>query len=212
MKLITTYKQAYSYMFISFVPVILLFFAANVHKKTNIFSNLQKTVLLFAIIPVFMHHALLLPDVMSHEFTVLKFSIFFSLLFGILLSKIKTSTAVEKIIFVLVLGSITFSLKESVNTYHKLYSPKGDQDKYFSVGSAIRRSLNDDEVGFIIEKEVIIPQIIYYAKRNLQAVGNQQEAIEWLIKYKRRSGKIFVIDNDFQVRAIIPISNTLISL
>lgn len=197
--------------FVFFSPVIILIVLLSLwciffYKKrpTLFFSPHERLLLGLVLLSTVLHHALLFPFVVYHKFSLLKFSIFLSYIIAILISKLPVKLSGYRRIIFFGLGVILVtSLVDSVGVYTRVYPQHAWRDTYRALGSRIHDSLDDAEVGFVIHKNVfLLPQIIYYAKRNIQSVNSPADAHNWLTAHQRARGKIYFINDDFQITQI----------
>ena len=92
----------------------------------------------------------------------------------------------------LILGFIGF-----IVTYQRVYvSPPA---RYQELGREIAALADDAEVVFMLPADPVVPQIIYYAKRNIQSVASEEAALGWLDKHGRERGRLLGINKKYEI-------------
>lgn len=51
----------------------------------------------------------------------------------------------------------------------------------------------------MLPSDPVVPQIIYYAKRNIQSVASEEAALGWLDKHGRERGRLLGINKKYEI-------------
>lgn len=169
-------------------------------KQLQIFKTIKNnwdTILLF-VFPVLLYHIIFMEFTISHDYSVLIDGIPLSLLCAFLVTKSKfVRTNYLSITWILIIFSVA--------QYYYINRPgefnqNGDKySVYMDIGNVIRKNAKNDETVFIVGCNYNIPstnpQIMYYAKRNFEAIKNKDEAFVFLKKQGKDKGIIFYLEN-----------------
>jgi len=197
--IIKTYFDFYSY---AWAALGLIFLALILQKKQrwrDLLTVKELTLLFFAVFPVITHHLLLLQWTAVHEFSTLKSSLFFVFGIAILFNKISRLQQRHKNVQGLTLMAMLLCLAGSINTYKTEIVRSPDPDRFYRLGQKIRENVSDNETVFAISKERIVPQIVYYAKRNIQEVQNIDGVRDWLQWFDNKKIALFYIDEELNI-------------
>jgi hypothetical protein len=67
---------------------------------------------------------------------------------------------------------------------------------YPAIGLSYAKALSSDQVAFGLSDIILPMEILCYAKRNIQEVSSEAQAISWLRHFKRSKGKLLRIKQD----------------
>jgi hypothetical protein len=146
-------------------------------------------------LPVILLHFALL-NYSAHDFTTLYASLFLSVLVGILYDKIFHGQVERRRSLNIALG-ITVLLM--IGQFYFINRPgeislRGDRyDRYEQAGLKIAETANENEVVFLLGQKPM-PELVWYAKRNIQQVNSVDEALNWLRTHDRNQGRLFTLD------------------
>jgi len=202
--MLQNYEKLFSYLFIPVTGIMVIFLIVRSRQKNVLFSKNVLWTLGLTILPLFLHHLFLFPDAAAHHFALVKFSIIMSLVLPIIIASIIDSLhGKAKIIIAVALCLIVSQfLVVSTQRYIKDYPEKTGKEKYQQLGAKISAILGDEDVGFIVTKEIINPQLIYYTKRNLQQVNSEKEASDWCVDHHVTLGQLFVVDRGYVLTSV----------
>lgn len=170
-------------------------------KQLAILKTIKKhwTISLLFVFPVILYHLIFLEFTTSHDYSVLIDGIPFSLLCAFLVSK----SSYLKSNYVL---ATSFLIGLSVVQYYYINRPgefnqNGDRySMYMDIGKSIQENAHEDETIFIVGCNYNVPstnpQIMYYAKRNFEAINNKDEAFIFLKKQGKNKGIIFYLKDN----------------
>jgi hypothetical protein len=190
--LVSAYIQFIPYIWI---PVFILIFVAVLKKSQHKISFEHKSILSILIIPSVIHHIVLLPDAIIHEFALLKFSIFLCILIPLLLQQTFTKPfhrLLSSIVFLIVI------IPPSITHYQNYYVKSSNTSGFLDLSNQISNNSNTDEVLFAISVDYVPAQVSYYTKRNIRNVPNIQYAEQWLYWFNGAKGRVMYI-NDFNL-------------
>lgn len=165
-------------------------------KLRIVFTKNGYRFLWLSTLPILLLHFFLL-GYSGHDFVSLYGSLFISVLIAILFDKLKNAETLSS--FQLGLG-ISFVVISSIGLYYYINRPgdtslRGDKyDQSKIMGEIIKEKALDDHVVFIQGKLSVDPQLIYYAKRNIQKVSSEQDAIDFLSTHPSTKGQIFLYE------------------
>jgi hypothetical protein len=143
----------------------------------------------------------MIPDIVTHEFSSLKFIILIACLAAFFISNTHiTSTKMDIALRLIVTIGLLFFINESTKTYYRIYSPP--QDQYYNLAMEVKHTLANDEVLFFISENVIPPQVTYYTKRNFFTVKNNVEALGLLDKIGMQRGKVYTVNSKRKITSI----------
>ena len=202
-------RNYFPYLIIILFSIILVFSFGLSLKASH--TKEIKHIFTLCLIPIIGHHLLLFEFTIVHELSLLKSSIFISILTGWLAGCLtdKFSNPVhnlEKYLFGFV--SISMICLGIYFYYSHIIIP----DEYMSLrlGAQIAETSSEEDTiffrssktqgDFLIqapENFVIAPQIQYYAGRCIQVVSNLDDAYDHLLQYKKKQGVVYQIDNPF---------------
>jgi len=182
-------------------------------KQLAILKTIKQhwTIVLLFVLPVILYHLIFMGFTISHDYSVLIDGIPLSLFCAFLVSK----SALLKKHLVTVLGLlITFSVAQYyyINRPGEFNQNGNKYAIYMNIGKSIQEHTLSNETVFIVGCNYNIPasnpQIMFYAKRNFEAINQKDEAINFLKKQKKTKGIIFYLEND-RVNSIERISTEL---
>ena len=202
--------------------IIAILLVLQFSLKTKLTYDRLGFVTLIALLPPLLHHLILLEFTLVHDLALVKTSVFFSILIGILFHNIARATtspsfqvtrSFSYFVVISMLGLsvylyhghvITpenFSLKELGQTIKDNSSP--EDTIFFKTTRTLGDFLIQAPVNF-----VIAPQIQYYSGRCIQVVPSLDEARAHLRTYNKKKGKVFTIENmNYAVEEIVSVSS-----
>ena len=137
-----------------------------------------------------------------HDYSVLKSSVFVSLMAGIGYSRVMSPGTGRTLRATAVIGTLGFFLYTSLSMHDHHFTRCQEPDRYANLGTFIREHTSDDEVVFASPTEEdlrVDPRIIFYAGRNIQRVNDPRAAKEWLRAHGREKGVLFGIAKGHRV-------------
>jgi hypothetical protein len=152
--------------------------------------------------PILIHHAILAQWTARHAYSMVKTSLLVAVLVALAVRRLAPAgpgrpwlqaAAVTLLAGVLVHGVLVY-------TNDLVRSP--DPGRFARLGAEIAARLDADHVAFTHSVVYITPQVVYYAKRNLQPVANLAEAKAWLVSHQRRAGTFFEVDRAAKVVSV----------
>lgn len=93
----------------------------------------------------------------------------------------------------------------SLMHYRTDYARATARDKNVRIAADIAAVSNDHEVLFYIAPGYVLPQTLYYLRRNIQKVDSIEEAKEWLQTHQREQGRILFFDEERELIDSTPI-------
>ena len=172
-----------------------------------------KSLILITLIPVALHHLVLFEFTLVHDLALVKTSVFFSIMTGILFHALATSPQAHAMgyarfmphfVHVSMLALCVFLYRshviEPAFSLEKLGTTiKAHAEPEETVFFKTTRTLGD----FLIQAPgnfVIAPQIHYYSGRCIQVVPSIEDAQSFLKRYGRERGVVFTIENlDYEI-------------
>lgn len=180
-------------------PSILLLIGTRLllGAKQLLLSRSQSLIFMTLAAPVFLHTIFMLPDTVSHEFSVVPFILVVAFLVGMSIGNLANNILKEGYKSNILLLLCSLFIVGSVAIYYKTYSHAAvviDHDgRFYELANTVKNNLEEDETLFIINDYLVPPLFTYYAKRNHFEVKNVNEAREKLVKLGREKGKVVVI-------------------
>jgi len=198
------YKNLIIYYLASFywpIAVFLIFLIWIVRGRfldgVRRLSETEIILLYLALFPVIVHHLIMMQWTMEHFFSIIKASVFFSIVSAILLAKIFTKVVDKKYVLSLIIIISILVVTSSIITYEAVFARGTEYGIFQKAGLVIKNHANDSDVVFASTNNYIYPQIIFYSKRNILRVANDREAKDWLRGHQRKTGMIFYFDDTF---------------
>ena len=96
------------------------------------------------------------------------------------------------------------ALGVSLYVYQFGFARTAEISRYQDLGHEIAAAL-DSEVVFAVSAESIVPQVIYYAQRNIQTVADKEDALMWLKHHGRDKGRLFYVDSAYKLMRAEPL-------
>jgi len=170
-------------------------------QSFRLLTRNQTFIIIIITLTSLLHYSLMIPDLVIHEFSSLKFIILISFLTAFFISNIHITSLKMNLALglITIIGLYSFITK-SITTYERLYGEV--QDKYQNLATEINTTLANGEVLFFISENVIPPQVTYYTKRNFFTVKNSNEAIDLLDKIGQQKGKVYSVDKKRKITSI----------
>ena len=193
------YQRGFFYVLPPIVLMMVILVKKRLGRLSTLFTGRELTLLYFSALPVVTHHIMLMQWTAIHDYSVLKSSVFVSFLIAILFSKIDFYCKRNKVCLLLPLVFMMGSLITSIHTYKSKFANHGNPNRFYEIGKTIRENALDDEVVFALSEERTVPQIIYYAHRNIQPVKSSEEVETWLRQHGRNKGVVFHIDQNDKI-------------
>lgn len=199
----------------NFFPTLLVLvsslFVYLIFKRDKFkFKPTERALILTTLLPVIMHHGVFFEFTVQHDFSLLKSSVFLTLLIAGLYNRGERLLASLNVNIAKVSIRIFCFLLVALSI-HFYYSHTIDDDINLgkSLGETINSYSNDDEVVFILSERGLgnlvygedphfftAPQLQYYARRNIKACSNMDRVLEHLKTYKRDKGIVFILEKD----------------
>ena len=133
-----------------------------------------------------------------HDYSIVKSMVFFAALLAWLFQKSVTPETAR-----LARTGVAFALVvaagASLSRYESHFAYSENTARYRDLGRSIAASAEESETVFTVAAELIVPQVLYYARRNAQRVRSREEALAWMRIHERQRGRMFYIDRDFKV-------------
>lgn len=198
-----------SHYFIGTFPVLALILATIIGAIAAIsWSDCKSrfgTIIFLFLLPCLVHHTLLSRFTTEHWYAILKSTFFLASLLALLVyynQFLFKNKFVFYLTFILVALTLTQKSHHSY-LYHAITG--GNPQHYQILGNFISSQAKDDEVIFLINHDAW-PQLLYYARRNLQPVSTIEEAQNWLDTKGTKAEKAIVFN--LEKRTFTRISTT----
>ena len=144
-------------------------------------------------------HALVFTQWTSvHDYSIVKSMVFFAALLGWLFQKAFTSD-VPRLARAVVLIALFVGGVDSLSRYESHFASSEKLGRYRELGLAIGSAADESETVFTVADDLMVPQVVYYARRNPQGVRDREEALNWMKRHGRERGRLFHIDQDMKV-------------
>jgi hypothetical protein len=144
--------------------------------------------------PILLHHAVLLQWTARHAYSVVKTSFLLAILTAMVLGRLLDGGVARRWLATAAGVALLGVLAMSVRGFQRDFATTGDVSRYQRVGAEIARRAGPDQVVLAVSRVYINPQIVYYARRNIQTVASADEARAWLAGHGRQSGVLVEID------------------
>lgn len=194
------------------IPSIVLLIGTKLLLGANnlLLGKPQLLILMTLAAPPFIHTIFMLPDAVSHEFSVVPMILAVAVLVGMSINNRNNIPSKEKRESKIILLMCPLFIIVSAAIYYKTYSyavGETDEDRrYYELAKTVKNNLKEDEVLFFINDYLVPPMFTYYAKRNHVEVKSAKEAAEQLIMLKKEKGKIFVLRGNSYLDSVYEIS------
>lgn len=156
-------------------------------------------------VPILLHHAVLLQWTARHAYSVVKTSFLLAVLTAMVLGRLLDAEGARRWLGVAAGAALLGVLAISVRGFQRDFAATGDAARYARVGAEIARRAGPDQVVLAVSRVYVNPQIVYYARRNIQTVASADEARAWLLEHDRRSGMLVEIDRTPNVVSAIEV-------
>lgn len=184
------------------LSVILLIQWKNKVQGSISIDKKQKTLFGLLFFPVMAYHFVFLEFTASHDYSVLPDALLWASLFAFLSFHVLNSSSAKKNYLYLT----TFTWLMSLAQYYVInrpgkYGQNGDDYAiYQNIGEKVKQSASPAETLFMMGFDSISispnnPQIMYYAKRNIQSVSTEEDARVFMKKFARKRGKLYILKN-----------------
>lgn len=147
--------------------------------------------------PVIVHHVLLPQWTAVHDYSNIKSLIFVSGAMAWLFQRFSAGRDTPRLAYAGVWIALIWGFSGSIERYQRVYVPA--PARYQELGREIAALADDAEVVFMLPAGAIVPQIIYYAKRNIQSVPSEEAALGWLDKHGREKGRLLGINEEYEI-------------
>lgn len=165
-------------------------------------ENSRKQLILLLLCPMVAYHVVFMEFTISHDYSVLIDGLLWSFCLAVLTTE--TELFVRSRNMPVALGCMAVLL--SVAQYYMInrpgkYNQNGDPYAiYMDIGETVRSTALPDETVFMMGFDTISvnknnPQIIYYAKRSIKSVDSKEEAYDFMRKFGREKGRLYVLRN-----------------
>lgn len=154
--------------------------------------------LFLTLVPVVLHHLLLFGFSSVHAFSVLKTGVPLALCAGLLVHQLvfaarRSSKTPGALAILACTAIVAIMAVSSVGAYRRLHRLNADYFK--AIGVAIASKATPDEMVFISPKKFgAPPQVVYYARRNIEPYDGQPAAIQLMRRYNIHTGVVFELD------------------
>ena len=188
-------RTAYNLLFI---PLVITLAAVVIQQKKNFlnsFSSLERAALFLTFSPAVLFYMIQTRWSAIHDYSMLRIVPFLILALIILLSKLRIPlTWTTKTILAVLIWKFLWAC---IYYYGVCFSYSADVSFFKRHGEFIRNNANDDEVVFIVTEyhEGIDPRYSYYARRNVQWIGDPLHAVGWLLTYGKQKGVAVYFDH-----------------
>lgn len=145
-------------------------------------------------VPILLHHAVLVQWTARHAYSVVKTSFLLAVLVAMVLGRLLDGGRTRRWLAAVVGTALLGVLAGGVRGFERGFATTDDSSRYARVGAEIARRTGPDQVVLAASRVYINPQIVYYARRNIQTVSGADEARSWLVLHGRRSGMLVEID------------------
>jgi len=207
---LTSWKRIVSHYYHGYLPfliilcIVALMYLAVLKKyptRDILHRNKIEAVSLYlCIVPVLMHHVVFFNFTSIHDFSVLKTGIFISIITSLIYLRLvntfcKDISDKTRTLKIGVINSIIILM-----TMLSLYIYQADviEDNtlfYKEIGQIIASNADDNEIVFIKTIDFkILPQIVFYAHRNIAKWKNELKARELLNLNETERGVVFIFD------------------
>ena len=168
-----------------------------------------------ASLAVLLHHTVFFEFTSIHEFALLKTSVPIGLAVAALLDRLEAADRLQNRRFFTRFGvSSTVALLGLSVFFYFSQIGRENLDAYQNVGLAIHEAATPDETVFLLESRslhgitiqapehiVVVPQVLYYAGRDILVVSSIEEAQQHLAAYEKPRGVVFSFDAGRQITA-----------
>ncbi len=189
----------------SYLPIyfLLIYFTRRILRARRmriVFTRNGYRFLWLSSLPIILLHFTLL-NYSGHDFTTLYGSLFLSVLVGIMFDKIFHGQP-EGRRALLIAYSIT--IVAMIAQFYFINRPgevslRGDRyEKYLVSGESVMKESHPDEVVFLLRQKPM-PELVWYAKRNIQQVYSRGDALKWMDEFSASKGVIIELDEDGQI-------------
>lgn len=144
--------------------------------------------------PILVHHAVLVQWTARHAYSVVKTSFLLAVLTAMVFRRLFDPGCARRWTAGAAGALLLVVLAHGIRGYRKDFTSAGDPSRFARLGAEIARQAGDGEVVFAVSRFTVNPQVVYYARRNIQTVASQEEATAWLVEHDRSSGILFEID------------------
>jgi len=192
-RIISYYKHCFTSIFLPIFFMVSFLIYKKRQQFFKMFSKRERTLFYFSLFPVITHHLLMLQWTAQHESSVVKTGVFLVFLLAVLMNKVMNCFQKKEAVLSVLLAFLIAFLMITVLQYKAHFVYSKDTERFYRTGREIKEAVRDDEVVFVVTNEMVYPHVIYYAKRNMQEVKNEKEAIKWLQKYNRKKGVVFYL-------------------
>jgi hypothetical protein len=206
--IITHYHRFYSSILLLLFFVMLMAARGRFIRFFLGFSRGEKLLIYLSLFPIITHPLVYVSWNAIHEFSVIQFSVPVSFLLAFSYSKLEEYTvrSRRRLLKGIVVVSIAVFLLRSVQAYCIYYTNNASLTVFLDIGKYIAAQVSPEEVVFAVSKNRVVPQIIYYAGRNIQRVQSVREAEIWLKGHKRSRGIVFYIDEQYRISSFERVS------
>jgi hypothetical protein len=193
------YKRGYGVL-LSIVPLYLfiLFYQKGVTR--SYFSREVYWVLIFALLPVLLHHLLFFNFTAIHDFSVLKAAPFIALLLGILIAETFSLSHFSAYARVVVAGVLLFFIYDfSVSAYTQDNTLDPDTlVRWQRMGEVVAHQTAADELVFL-QNGYFDLRFFYYTRRTVIPVSSLEEARSKLESSSYSKAAVFSVDSNYTI-------------
>jgi hypothetical protein len=159
---------------------------------------------------IVLHAAIFLNWTLIHGLSAIKAAYPIGLLLGYLLTgkkwlPLETNASTQRALTLAILAG--FLATASYAQYRAHYTFDRAREKNQRIANQILADADPTENLFQIGPVPVLPQILYYAKRNMHMTSSETAAIKWMEQHQRTRGRIFYFDEQREI-----ISNKTLSV
>ncbi|KKS98617.1 MAG: hypothetical protein UV73_C0001G0138 [Candidatus Gottesmanbacteria bacterium GW2011_GWA2_43_14] len=207
------YLNIVYFYYINYLPAFIFIMIALflIRKKrlisVKLLSKKSGHLLYFSLCPVILHYLVFFNFNSNHSFSVLKTSLFLSVITSLSLIYIMQVFSNGKFMKILYASAICLFISISVVYYYFRYHDATFDTSYKSLGYTIKERVLDNEMVYLCGYPggFIEPQILYYAERNIKSCSDMDALKEKLIRANKEKAVIFLVDNLRQVKKSVRI-------
>ena len=162
----------------------------------------RKQLFLLLLCPVVAYHVVFMEFTSSHDYSVLIDGLLWSFCLAVLSSETDGYVRYRNILTALSCVAVFLSVAQyyMINRPGK-YNQNGDPYTiYMDIGETVRKTALPDETVFMMGFDTLSvnknnPQIMYYAKRSIKSVDSKEEAYDFMRKFGREKGRLYILKN-----------------
>ena len=205
--ILTHYKNSYWPIILTtiiFAATTLIKQKTTINKKTiREYADKHKPEILtayLALLPPILHHLTSLHFTYVHESAVLKTAPFITILLGLLYQQATNKKTKNTAYNLIIISALILSATLYINTNQHAYT-QNQITKYKTLGTQIAQNTEKNEVAFIKKEDyILVPQITFYAHRNIAKYTNDEEAKKLITQNQATRGIIFELNDSGELK------------